>query len=58
MLQKTAAKVLTPVAFTLNVVGPSYNVSDDVQLKRLPVFGLCLEQFIQLHISDHELDRV
>ena len=48
MLQKQLQKVLTPVAFTPNVVGPSYDVSDDVQLKRLPVFGLCSEQFIQL----------
>ena len=46
--KKQLQKVLTPVEFTSNVVGPSYNMSDDVQLKRLPVFGLCSKQFIQL----------
>ncbi len=46
--KKPATKTLTPVAFTLNVVRPSYNMPDDVQRKQLPGLGLGSERFIQL----------
>ena len=45
---KTAAKTLGQVMFTPDVVWASYNVPDHVKLKWLPVFGLGMEQPVEL----------